>query len=666
MTSNNNQAHDRAKTLKPEDIVAMKGLGQAMISPNGKWAAFVRSTAVLEAEQSGHLSNIWLVSTDGGEPLQLTNGPNRDGDPQWCSDSRRIAFVSRRNDDKNQIWVIPIAGGEAKQLTRTKNGASTPRWSPDGNRVAFLMQERDDKSEEKRKKAKDDPVVVGKDDFKQTHLWVINLETMDDEPELLFTLPSGDTEQEQDKSQRLTEGDFHVSDPQWSPDGNRIAFVASPSPKADDTMFNTTVQILDLSSLSSTTIRKLTEFESSESAPRWSPDGKQIAFLRSPEGYGQKDLYIIPADGGTSTNLTADFDRNVETPIWSPDGAPLYFTAMDGVRWHLYAIPEGGEVRQITFGDCVVGAVSIADDGDTVLCTKKAPNAPDDVWSGSIRVAESIRAAELKQITRLNPQLEGFSLGEVRVIQWQSSDGLEIEGLICLPVDYQAGKTYPLIVEPHGGPRSTRDLGFKAEWHYFSGEGFAIFAPNFRGSDGYGSDFATANFSDWGVGDYQDIMTGIDFLIEGGIADAERLVIGGWSYGGFMTAWMVTQTDRFKAAVNGCGVTNHVSMYGQTDIPSFMHLYFEGAPVSEQIGLYRRLSPMSYIHRVKTPTLILHGENDIRVPLPQSEEFYAGLKAVGVDVEFVKYPREGHSISEPRHRLDVLKRQVAWYRKYVG
>ena len=372
MTSNNNQAHDRAKTLKPEDIVATKGLGQAIISPDGKWAAFARSTAVLEAEQSEHLSHIWLVSTDGGEPFQLTNGPNRDEGPQWSPDSRRIAFVSRRNDDKNQIWVIPIAGGEAKQLTRTKNGASTPRWSSDGNQVAFLMQERDEKSEDKRKKAKDDPVVVGKDDFKQTHLWVITVETMNDEPELLFTLPGEDTEQDEEKSQRLTEGNFHVSDPQWSPDGNRIAFVASPSPKADDTMFNTTVQILDLSSLSSTTIRKLTEFESSESAPRWSPDGKQIAFLRSPEGYGQKDLYIIPADGGTSTNLTADFDRNAETPIWSPDGAPLYFTAMDGVRWHLYAIPEGDEVRQITFGDCVVGAVSIADDGDTVLCTKKA------------------------------------------------------------------------------------------------------------------------------------------------------------------------------------------------------------------------------------------------------------------------------------------------------
>ena len=661
MTSDNNQVHQKAKTLQPEDIVAIKGVGQAIISPDGNWAAFVRSTAVLEAEQSDYLSHIWLVSTNDGEPFQLTNGPNQDEEPQWSPDSQKIAFVSRRHGDKNQIWVIPIAGGEAKQLTYTENGASTPRWSPDGSQVAFLMQEQDGRSEQRRKKAKDDPVVVGKDDFKQTHLWFINLATMEEESELLFTSPYEDAEQRRDKSHPLTEGDFHVSDPQWSPDGNRIGFVSSPTPKADDTMFNATVQILDLSTFPLTTVRKLTEFESSESAPRWHPDGKHIAFLRSPEGYGQKDLYVISADGGASTNLTSGFDRNAETPIWSPDGETLYFTAMDGVRWHLYAIPkEGGTARQITFGDCVIGAVSIADDGDTVLYTKNAPNAPNDVWSGPIRTAE------LKQITQMNPQLEEFSLGEVRVIQWQSHDGLVIEGLLCLPVDYQAGTAYPLIVEPHGGPRSTRNLEFKAEWHYFCGEGFAIFAPNFRGSDGYGRNFATANFGDWGGGDYQDIMTGIDFLIERGIADAERLVIGGWSYGGFMTAWMLTQTDRFKAAVNGCGVMNHVSMYGQTDIPSFMRLYFEGAPVSEQIALYRRLSPMSYIHRVKTPTLILHGENDIRVPVPQSEEFYAGLKAVGVEVEFVKYPREGHSINEPRHRLDVLKRQMAWYRKYIG
>jgi len=659
----NNQ--NKPRTLKPEDIVAMKSLGGAVISPDGKWAAFVRTIPVLEKEKNEHRSYIWLVSTDGSEPFQLTNGPNGDNQPRWSPDSKRFAFVSKRNDDKNQIWLMPIAGGEAKQLTYTKNGASNPRWSPDGKRIAFLMSEKDDEGEEKRKKAKEDPVIVDKDDFKQTHLWIIDVETIDQEPELLFTLPEKESskddkkaQDEKDKSERLTEGDFYVSDPCWSPNGKYIAFVSSPSPKANDTMFNATIHILDTQTK---VTRKLTEYKGGESSPRWSPDGKQIAFLHSPEGYGQRDLHIISAVGGASMNLTADFDRNVDTAIWSSCGKIIYFGAMDRVRRHLYGVhKENREIRQITRGDCIIVGVSIADDGDMFLCRRAAPKMPGDLWLGSIRTGE------LKRLTELNPKISQFTLGETRVIQWQSSDGLEVEGLLYLPVGYEEGKSYPLLVEPHGGPHGgARDLDFRPVWHYFSGEGFAVFVPNFRGSDGYGREFARANYSDWGIGDYQDIMTGVDYLIEQGIADSNRLVVGGWSYGGYMTSWIITQTDRFKAAMNGCGVTNLVSMYGQTDIPSFMRLYFEDAP-SQQLELYRKLSPMSYIHRVKTPTLILHGAEDKRVPLPQSEEFYAGLKAVGVEVEFVKYPREGHGIGEPRHWLDVLKRQLAWYEKYMN
>ena len=655
----NTQKRQGLPTLQPEDIVELKGLSGTTISPNGKWAAFIRTVPILEAEKSEHRGHIWLVSTDGGEPFQLTNGPNGDSSPQWAPDSTRLAFVSRRGDDKTQIWVILIAGGEAKQLTHVINGASNPQWSSDGKRITFLRGEADSEVEEKRKKAKDDRIVMGIDDFKQQHLWVIETEVLDDEPELFFSLTEKGSEEDAsvDKSQRLTAGDFHVSEPCWSPDGDQIVFIATPSPKADDTMFNGTVHVVDIETKN---VRKLTAHAGGESSPRWSPDGDQIAYLHSPAGYGQKDLHVILEKGGASTNLTAtQLDRNADLPVWSPDGETLYFIAMDRVRWQLYSTSKGvGAIRQITRGDCVIGEISIANDGDTFLCTRSEPYAPTDVWVGSIRTGE------MKRLTKLNPQIENFALGEVRVIQWQSSDGLEIEGLLCLPIGYEAGKNYPLIVEPHGGPRSSRDLGFKPTWHYFSGEDFAYFAPNFRGGDGYGNDFATANYNDWGGGDYQDIMTGVDFLIEQGIADPDRLIVGGSSYGGYMTGWVITHTDRFKAACNVCGVINLVSFYAQTDIPSFMSLYFAGPP-SQGLELYRERSPISHVDRVRTPTLILHGEEDIRVPLPQSEEFYAGLKAVDVETLFVKYPREGHSIGEPRHQLDMLKRQLAWYNKYI-
>ena len=653
------QERRELRTLQPEDIVGLKGLSGAVISPDGKWAAFVRTVPILEVEKSEHRGHIWLVSTDGGEPFQLTNGPSGDSNPQWSPDSTRLAFVSKRGGDGAQIWIIPIGGGEAKQLTHTKNGASNPRWSSDGKQIAFLRDEEDSAVEEQRKKAKDDRVVMGIDDFTQQHLWVIEVETMNDEPEPLFSLPREGTDADVnvDKSQRLTTGDFHVSEPCWSPDGKQIVFISTPSPKADDMMFNGTVHLVDLETKN---LQKLTRHTGGESSPRWSPDGEQIAYLHSPAGYGQKDLHVISAEGGVSTNLTAtQLDRNADLPVWSPDGENIYFIAMDRVRWQLYSVSKTlGEICQITHDDWVIGEISIADDGDTFLCTRSEPYAPADVWIGSIRTGE------MKRLTKINPQLDNFALGEVRVIRWRSSDGLEIEGLLCLPVGHEVGKSYPLIVEPHGGPRSSRDLGFKPTWHYFSGEGFAYFAPNFRGGDGYGNDFATANYNDWGGGDYQDIMTGIDFLIEEGIADPDRLIVGGSSYGGYMTTWIITHTDRFKAACNVCGVINLASFYAQTDIPSFMSLYFAGPP-SQGLELYRERSPISHVDLTQTPTLILHGAEDIRVPLPQSEEFYAGLKAAGVETVFVKYPREGHSIGEPRHQLDMLKRQLAWYNRYV-
>ena len=662
--SDTNQEIHPPKTLQPEDIIAMKGLGQAFISSDGKWVAFIRSIPVLDKEKSEHRSHIWLVSTRGDEPFQLTNGPNGDSQPQWSPDSTRLAFVSKRNGDKTQIWILPIGGGEAKQLTHAKNGVSNPQWSPDGKQIAFLMREKDD-HREKQKKAKDDPVVVGKDDFEQTHLWLIDVETMNEDPELLFTLPEKESDEDRDEenedrkdqSQRLTEGDFHVGDPRWSPDGKQIVFVSAPSPKADDAMFRSTIQILDVKTKA---MRKLTQGDGSESMPRWSPNGSHIAFIHSPEGYGQADLHLIEVSGTTSTNLTNVFDRSANMPMWSVDGEEIFFDALNGVRRHLYVVPKaGGEVRPITRGDCVITNSSLAMDGDTYACHRQSPNEPSDLWLGSIRTDE------MRPLTKLNPQIADFALGETRVIQWKSSDGLEIEGLLVLPVAYEAGKRYPLYVEPHGGPRSSRDLAFKTDWQYFSGEGFAVFGPNFRGGDGYGRDFARSNLGKWGVGDYWDIMTGVDHLIEQGIADPDQLVVGGWSYGGYMTAWIVTQSNRFKAAMFGCGIANTVSMYGQTDIPSFMEHYFgDGAP-PRQLELYRKQSPMSYVDRVKTPTLILHGAEDVRVPLPQSEEFYAVLKAVGVEVEFVKYPREGHGIGEPRHRLDVLKRQLEWFGKYL-
>ena len=265
-----------------------------------------------------------------------------------------------------------------------------------------------------------------------------------------------------------------------------------------------------------------------------------------------------------------------------------------------------------------------------------------------------------------NPQVADTPFGETRIVHWSSADGMDIEGLLVLPVGHEAGSPCPTIVEPHGGPHGAWDVSFRFERQYFAAEGFAIFSPNFRGSDGYGRAFARANFADWGGGDYQDVMTGVDMLVDEGLVDPDRLVVGGWSYGGYMTAWVISQTDRFKAAMCGCGVTNAFSMYGTTDIPRFMEMCFGDDSPAGRRELYMDRSGFGHAADISTPTLILHGEEDERVPISQSEELYAGLKSLGVATEFVRYPRAGHGISEPRHRLDLLRRQVAWYRRHLN
>ena len=310
-------------------------------------------------------------------------------------------------------------------------------------------------------------------------------------------------------------------------------------------------------------------------------------------------------------------------------------------------------------GPSVLHSTVAAASVQTFAALTSAPHSPPAVVVGT--VAAGLRAP----LVHSNPQFSGLSYGETRVIHWASSDGMAVEGILVLPPGRDRGPC-PLIVDPHGGPHGGRDLAFRAECQYFAAEGFAVFSPNFRGSDAYGGDFARANYGDWGGGDYDDIMSGVDLLIEEGAADPGRLVVAGWSYGGYMTAWVISQTDRFRAAMCGCGISNAFSMYGTTDIPRFMEMYFADGSPATQPRLYRERSGLSHTASITTPTLILHGEEDERVPISQSEELHALLKATGVETEFVRYPREGHAISEPRHRLDVLGRQVAWYRRHLG
>jgi dipeptidyl aminopeptidase/acylaminoacyl peptidase len=457
---------------------------------------------------------------------------------------------------------------------------------------------------------------------------------------------------------QLTKDHYNVSDPQWSPDGRWIAFVKRPTPKADDAQFS---DIMILSAEGGTP-RKLVENEGPDTSPRWSPDGQWIAYVSSPRPFygNQNDVYVVPASGGTPRSLTAALDRNETNPIWSPDGKTIYFEATTGVNHYFFSVPVSqGAIKPLINGNRVCSAVQLAKDGSFFALTLSDPMHPADLW---VCRADG---SGLRQLTRANPQLDDLKLGATETVRWKSpAGGWEIEGLLVKPADYQPGKKYPLIVEPHGGPAGVVTNSFRSMWQVLAGRGYAVLAPNFRGSDGYGKKFIEANVGDWGGGDYQDVMSGVDALIAKGNADPARLGVEGWSYGGFMTSWIVTHTNRFKAAVDGAGVTDLLSMYGTTDIQRFNEYYMLGRPW-EKFEVYRKNSPMTYIAQAKTPTLILHGIEDRRVPISQGEEFYIGLKKVSVETEFVRYPREPHGFTEPNHQIDRIQRTVAWFDKYL-
>jgi dipeptidyl aminopeptidase/acylaminoacyl peptidase len=640
----------------PAQIMQVKRISGVRVSPDGKRVVYAVRQAAMDAGKSEYLTHIHLVNADGTGAAQLTKGDKSCDDPQWSPDGKSIAFISARSGKRN-LWVMSPAGADEVRVTDVATAVTSFKWLPGGEQISYTALDAPTDAERQGKKAKNDARAVD-ENVKLSRVYVVATEPKKGSKREGTLWTSG----------KISVADTTRSGYDWSPDGQRLVIAGTRTPGPDDWR---TARLATFKSSEPDVIRPSGAKGSAESSPLWSPDGQWIAYVVSdnpPNWAGSGRLHIRPANGGKPVPLWITCDgwgRYSELIGWSADSKSVFYTEMLGTTT--------GVARMNLDGSAVL--LSLSKTGG--VATGIHLNATRTHFGFSWETLNKPPEACISRVDRFEPVVVSKVNADLprlpartEVVRWKSKDGLDVEGLLTYPASYEQGKRYPLLLNVHGGPMGVFTetfVGSPGSYPIaaFSARGYAVLRPNPRGSSGYGKKFRYANMGDWGGGDYRDVMAGVDHVVKLGIADEQRLGIMGWSYGGFMTSWTITQTQRFKAASVGAGVTDLLSFTGTTDIPSFLPDYF-GGEFWDHFDAYRSHSPMFHVKNVKTPTLIQHGERDERVPLSQGKELYNALKRQGVTTRMIIYPRTPHGIEEPRLLVDCMERNLAWFDRYIG
>jgi dipeptidyl aminopeptidase/acylaminoacyl peptidase len=639
---------------RPELSMKVKAVGGVRVSPEGKRVLYTVNEPVMTAEKSEYLTQIWVANADGSDAYQMTFGEKPSTNPDWSPDGKWIAFTSSRWG-KNNLYLMRSTGGEAEMITDVKSAVGGFEWSPDSKWIAFTLTDPPAPDEEKNNKGKDDSRWID-ENVKMNQIYVI---------------PVAKNGAGKREPRQLTKGAFTVGSGlgggggfDWSPDGKSIVFTHTRTPKADD-WTSADVSIVDVASGE---IKALAATAAAESRPIYSPDGKWIALTigdNPPTWAFQNRINIIPAGGGAPKPLTPTFDEQPNLIGWAADGKRIYFSETRGTTTAISAISvETGAVTDIEKGRAVYGGINLNHARAMFGMTMQNNDTAAEAY---VTRADSFAPTK---VSAANADLPKPPLGNMEIVRWKSQDGMEIEGILNYPVNYKAGGRVPLLLVIHGGPTGVFTQSFAAgptlyPTGVFNARGYAVLRANPRGSSGYGKRFRYANYKDWGGGDYKDLMAGVDHVISMGVADPNRLGVMGWSYGGFMTSWVITQTKRFKAASIGAAVTNLMSFTGTTDIPGFIPDYM-GAEFWDDRDIYRQHSAMFNIKGVSTPALIQHCEGDLRVPISQGYELYNALKRQGVAARMLVMPRQTHGPTEPKMLLKIMQTNVEWFDKMIN
>jgi dipeptidyl aminopeptidase/acylaminoacyl peptidase len=633
------------KTPTVDQSLSLKSAGNPRISPDGRFVAYqVQET---NWEENAFESEIWMVIVATGERFQLTNAKKSSSAPQWSPDSKRLAFISDR-DGKRQLYTIAPTGGESLQLTSVETGVNGFNWSPDSRRIAFTAAEAESKAKKERKEKYGDYEIV-KGDYTLTHLWMIEV--------------VADAKEKKAEPVRLTEGvNFTVTGFNWSPDSERIAFSAAKDPDFDSS-HTADLYVLKIGDKS---FKKIVDTKGPDSNPVWSPDGKQIAY-ETANGreffyYQNSFIAVVPSEGGAPQILSESFDELPRIIAWSPDG--IYFNSLQKTFSHLFRLNAATKaIEKVSVADrFTTSGYSFTSDFKQAAFTGASVNNFSEVF------VSTLKPFAPKKLTSMSDQLKDFKLATREVIEWKSTDGATIEGVLIKPADYDAAKKYPLLVVIHGGPTGIDMPFINADRTYpierFAAKGALILRPNYRGSAGYGEKFRSLNVRNLGVGDYWDVISGVDFLIAKGLVDRDRVGAMGWSQGGYISAFITTTSDRFKAVSVGAGISNWMTYYVNTDIHPFTRQYLKATPW-EDPEIYKKTSPISYVNNAKTPTLIQHGELDKRVPIPNAYELHQALEDRKVPVRMIVYKGFGHGIDKPKQQRNVMEENFDWFSKWV-